>query len=230
MITQISHRIYRVVVEKDGEDQLDRSCEKWRSELKTVLQVDVSSSSCSWRFRHVSLFLDPQDEVGPSISSLVVLCFFVRLVCILVLVFVVCLCPSFVHVLATFPGTVLFPVLCSVHNFIFIYSNTDGLMMVDWWSRTTQLIWICYNKRRVSITSLYCVFPITLVALTAVDSYPLPPAPRSTKDTRHTQHDRQFLPATKHNLQIAWMISLTLSTTHTKFCWDILIWVHFGSS
>ena len=76
-----------------------------------------SSSSCSWRVRHVSLFLDPQDEVGPSISSSVVLCFFFRLVCILVLVLVVCLCPSFVHVLATFPGTVLFPVLCSVLQF-----------------------------------------------------------------------------------------------------------------
>jgi hypothetical protein len=76
-----------------------------------------SSSSCSWRVRHVSLFLDPEDEVGPSISSSVVLCFFVRLVCILVLVLVVCLCPSFIHVLATFPGTVLFPVLCSVLQF-----------------------------------------------------------------------------------------------------------------
>ena len=40
-----------------------------------------SSSSCSWRVRHVSLFLDPPDEVGPSISSSVVLCFFFRLVC-----------------------------------------------------------------------------------------------------------------------------------------------------
>ena len=73
-----------------------------------------SSSSCSWRVRHVSLFLDPQDEVGPSISSSVVLCIFVRLVCIVVLVLVVCLCPSSVHAVATFPGTVLFPLLCSV--------------------------------------------------------------------------------------------------------------------
>ena len=54
----------------------------------------LTSSSCSWRVRHVSLFLDPPDEVGPSISSSVVLYFFVRLVCILVLVLVVCLCPN----------------------------------------------------------------------------------------------------------------------------------------
>ena len=52
------------------------------------------------------LFLDPQDEVGPSISS------FVLLVYIVVLVLVVCLCPSSVLVAATFSGTVLFPLLC----------------------------------------------------------------------------------------------------------------------
>ena len=63
------------------------------------------------------LFLDPQDEVGPSISSSVVLCFFVLLVYIVVLVLVVCLCLSFVHVVATFPGTVFFPLLCSVLQF-----------------------------------------------------------------------------------------------------------------
>ena len=71
----------------------------------------IFSSSCSWMVRHVSLFLDPQDEVGPSISSWVVLCFFVLLVYIVVLVLVVCLCPSSVHVVAAFPGTVLFPLL-----------------------------------------------------------------------------------------------------------------------
>ena len=48
------------------------------------------------------MFLDPQDEVGPSISSSVVLCSFVLLVYIVVLVLVVCLCPSSVRVLATF--------------------------------------------------------------------------------------------------------------------------------
>jgi len=53
------------------------------------------------------LFLDPQDEVGPSISSSVVLCSFVLLVYILVLVLVVSLCPSSVRVVATFSGTVL---------------------------------------------------------------------------------------------------------------------------
>ena len=63
------------------------------------------------------LFLDPQDEVGPSTSCSVVLRFFVRLVFIVVLVLVVCLCPSSEHVVATFPGTVLFPLLCSVLQF-----------------------------------------------------------------------------------------------------------------
>ena len=63
------------------------------------------------------LFLDPQDEVGPSISSSIVLCFFFLLVYIVVLVLVVCLCPSSVHAVATFPGTVLFPLLCSVLPF-----------------------------------------------------------------------------------------------------------------
>ena len=58
-----------------------------------------------------------KDEVGPSISSSVVVCFFVRLVYIVVLVLVVCLCPSSVHVVATFPGTVVFPLLCSVLQF-----------------------------------------------------------------------------------------------------------------
>ena len=58
------------------------------------------------------LFLDPQDEVGPSISSSVVF-----LVYIVVLVLVVCLCPSSVHVVATLSGTVLFPLLCSVLPF-----------------------------------------------------------------------------------------------------------------
>ena len=63
------------------------------------------------------LFLDPQDEVGPSISSLVVLRSFVPLVYIVVPVLVVYLCPSSVRVVATFPGNVLFPLLCSVLPF-----------------------------------------------------------------------------------------------------------------
>ena len=58
------------------------------------------------------LFLDPQDEVGPSISSSVVLCSFVLLVYIVVLVLVVCLCPSSVHVVATF-GSLFVSILCT---------------------------------------------------------------------------------------------------------------------
>jgi len=49
------------------------------------------------------LFLDPQDEVGPSISSSVVLCSFVLLVYIVALVLVFYLCPSSVRVVATYP-------------------------------------------------------------------------------------------------------------------------------
>ena len=50
------------------------------------------------------LFIDPQDEVGPS----VVQCSFVLLVYIVVLVLVVCFCPSSVRVVATFSVNVLF--------------------------------------------------------------------------------------------------------------------------
>ena len=73
-----------------------------------------TSSSCSRRVRSVTLFLNPQDEVGPSISSLVVQCSFVLSVYIVMLVLVVHLCPSSVRVVATFSGIVLFPLLYSV--------------------------------------------------------------------------------------------------------------------
>jgi hypothetical protein len=49
------------------------------------------------------LFLDPQDEVGPSSSSSVVLCSFVLLVYIVALVLVFYLCPSSVCFVATYP-------------------------------------------------------------------------------------------------------------------------------
>jgi hypothetical protein len=60
------------------------------------------------------LFLGPQNEVGPSISSSVALCSFILLVYIVVLALVVYLCPSSARVVATFSGTILFPLLCSV--------------------------------------------------------------------------------------------------------------------
>jgi len=63
------------------------------------------------------LFLDPQDKIGPSISSSAVLCSFVLLVYIVTLVLVFYLCPSSVCIVATFPGTVLFPLLYSVLPF-----------------------------------------------------------------------------------------------------------------
>ena len=84
-----------------------------------------SSSSSSCLFSHFVmpsfecfLFLNPQDEVGPSISSSVVLCSFVLLVDIVVLVLVFYLCPSSVRVVANFPGSLLFPLLCSVLLFL----------------------------------------------------------------------------------------------------------------
>jgi hypothetical protein len=63
------------------------------------------------------LFLDPQNEIGPSIYPSVYLCSFVLLIYIVTLVLVFCLCPSSVRVVATFPGTVLFALLCSVLPF-----------------------------------------------------------------------------------------------------------------
>jgi len=53
------------------------------------------------------LFLDPQDEVGPSISSLGIVCSFILFIYIVALVLVFCLCPSSVRAVATFPGIVL---------------------------------------------------------------------------------------------------------------------------
>ena len=63
------------------------------------------------------LFLDPQNEIGPSVSFSVVLCSFVLLIYIVTVVLVFYLCPSSVRVVATFPGTVLFPLLYSVLPF-----------------------------------------------------------------------------------------------------------------
>ena len=62
------------------------------------------------------MFLDPQDEVGPSISFSVVLCSFVLLVSVYIvaLVLVFYLCPSSVRFVATFPGTVLRPYISTV--------------------------------------------------------------------------------------------------------------------
>ena len=78
-------------------------------------QEYLSSSSCSWRFKVYFLFLYSQEEDGPSISFMVILCSFIPSVYIIVLVLVVYLCPSSVRVLATFRGIVyfLFYVLCS---------------------------------------------------------------------------------------------------------------------
>ena len=78
--------------------------------------VSSTSSSWSWRLRHF-LFLDPQNGIDSSISSSVILCSFVLLVYNVTLVLVTYFCPSSVRVVATFPGTVLFPLLYSVLPF-----------------------------------------------------------------------------------------------------------------
>ena len=75
-----------------------------------IIIVFMKGSACF-------LFLNPQDEVGPSISSSIALCSFVPLVDIVVLVLLFYLCPFSVHVVATFPCTVLFLLLCSVLPF-----------------------------------------------------------------------------------------------------------------
>jgi len=72
-------------------------------------------------------FLDPQGDDGPSISSSVVLCSFILLVYTVTLVLVFYLCPSSVRVVATFPGTVLFPLLCSV---LLFFPNTLILFFI----------------------------------------------------------------------------------------------------
>jgi hypothetical protein len=69
-----------------------------------------------WRVRCVFLFLNPQDEVGSSISSSVVLCSFVLSVYIAVLVLVFYLstlwtfyfCPPSVHSISARPLYILF--------------------------------------------------------------------------------------------------------------------------
>src|SRR5215510_10507021 len=67
------------------------------------------------------LVVDPQDEVAPSISSSVVLCSSVPLVCTATLVLVFYVYPSSVRVVATFLGTVLFLLLYSLLLLLHIY-------------------------------------------------------------------------------------------------------------
>jgi hypothetical protein len=77
------------------------------------------------------LFLDAQDEVGPSISSSDFLFSFFLLVYIVVFVLVVYLCPSSVHVAATLSGNVLFLLLCSVLPFFVQYIDSFLYLVTD---------------------------------------------------------------------------------------------------
>ena len=104
------------------------SLSRWRKPESFNLSSSSSSSSCSWRVRSVILFVNPQDEVGLSTSSLVVPCSFVLSVYIVMLVSVVYLCPSSVRVVATFSGIVLFPLLYSV--LLFLFPNTLILFFI----------------------------------------------------------------------------------------------------
>ena len=76
------------------------------------------------------MFLDPQNEIGPSISSSVVLCSFVLLVYIVALVLVFYMCPSSVRRVATFPGPVLFPLLCKYMYIKKINSSTVSIQQL----------------------------------------------------------------------------------------------------
>ena len=76
--------------------------------METIVRPDISCKECADT---------TVGGVGPSISSSAVPCFFFLLVCISVPLLVSYLCPSSVRVVATFSGTVLFLVLCSVLPF-----------------------------------------------------------------------------------------------------------------
>ena len=102
------------------------------------------------------LFLDPQDEVGPSISSSFVLCSFVLLVYIVVLVLVVCLCPSSVHVVATFSATVLFPLLCSV---LFYFIHKGIYVRATCFDLVVHPQALQENRSKSCLVFLYCGIP-----------------------------------------------------------------------
>ena len=69
------------------------------------------------------LFLDPQDEVGPSISSSVVLCSFILLVYIVVLVLVVCVHPLYFFWYCFISFTMFCAlVFCLIHWFFSLFS------------------------------------------------------------------------------------------------------------
>jgi hypothetical protein len=73
----------------------------------------------------------PQNEIGPSISSSVVLCPFVLLVYIVTLVLVFYLCPSSLRVVATFPGSLIsFTIFCApfflFHKILIRHTLEDG--------------------------------------------------------------------------------------------------------
>ena len=99
-------------------DQLvTRPEESYRLCCVVVCDLETSRIGAPYTYDISNLRVNPQDEVGSSISSSVVLCSFVLLVCIVVLILVFCLCPSSVSVVASFSGAVLFPLVCSVLPF-----------------------------------------------------------------------------------------------------------------
>jgi len=71
------------------------------------------------------------------------------LVYIVVLVLVVCLCPSSVHVVATFSGTVLFPLLCSVLPFFAEYIDSF-LYLVLLFQVSISKNFVCAASKRCS--------------------------------------------------------------------------------
>ena len=119
------------------------------------------------------LFLDPQDEVGPSISSSVVPCCFVFLVYTVALVLVFSFCPFSVRVVVTFGGIVSFPLLCYVllffslmhrifyltlrllMSYIYIYMERIFLMFLDHTQRRTTVGRTPLDERSARRRDLY---------------------------------------------------------------------------
>ena len=66
---------------------------------------------------------------------------------------VVCLCPSFVHVVATFPGTVLFPLLCPVLHFFCLIHWCFSLLfyiniLIQFFLSSTRFRHLMFNIRK----------------------------------------------------------------------------------
>jgi hypothetical protein len=85
-IWNISYKLRTSLFESDRPQSDFQTCNTTLSIAHKILIIIIIIIIMLWRFRCVILFLNSQDEVGPSISSSVVLCSFVRSVYVVVLV------------------------------------------------------------------------------------------------------------------------------------------------